>query len=43
MRVANIRRLPVMKDGALVGVITSKDLAEKRIRYFCRAANAEFK
>jgi CBS domain-containing protein len=26
MREHNIRRLPVMKDGALVGVITSKDL-----------------
>ena len=26
MRGANIRRLPVMKDGALVGIITSKDL-----------------
>ncbi|MHB8119802.1 MAG: CBS domain-containing protein [Methanothrix sp.] len=26
MREYNIRRLPVMKDGALVGIITSKDL-----------------
>jgi CBS domain-containing protein len=26
MREHNIRRLPVMKDGALVGIITSKDL-----------------
>ena len=26
MREHNIRRLPVMKDGALVGLITSKDL-----------------
>jgi len=26
MRVHNIRRLPVMKEGALVGIITSKDL-----------------
>ena len=28
MREHNIRRLPVMKDGALVGIITSKDLLE---------------
>ena len=26
MREHNIRRLPVLKDGALVGIITSKDL-----------------
>ena len=26
MRKHNIRRLPVLKDGALVGIITSKDL-----------------
>jgi CBS domain-containing protein len=26
MREHNVRRLPVMKDGALVGIITSKDL-----------------
>jgi CBS domain-containing protein len=26
MREHSIRRLPVMKDGALVGIITSKDL-----------------
>ncbi len=26
MREHNIRRLPVMKEGALVGIITSKDL-----------------
>jgi CBS domain-containing protein len=28
MREHSIRRLPVMKDGALVGIITSKDLLE---------------